>query len=118
MRISDWSSDVCSSDLPEAPRAAMRVAIETARNAGRKVAFTLSDGFCVDRHRNDFRTLIESGAIDILFANEDEDGSLTKTDSFDSAADWPEGKAEVVVITRTEERRVGNEGASTSRSRG
>src|SRR3546814_6441698 len=42
---------------PEAPRAAMRVAIETARNAGRKVAFTLSDGFCVDRHRNDFRTL-------------------------------------------------------------
>src|SRR3546814_18938685 len=49
---------------PEAPRAAMRVAIETARNAGRKVAFTLSDGFCVDRHRNDFRTLIESGALD------------------------------------------------------
>src|SRR3546814_2738157 len=68
---------------PEAPRAAMRVAIETARNAGRKVAFTLSDGFCVDRHRNDFRTLIESGAIDILFANADEACSLTKTDSFD-----------------------------------
>src|SRR3546814_18342263 len=79
----------------------MRVAIETDRNAGRKVDFTLSDGFCVDRHRSDFRTLIESGAIDILFANEDEACSLTKTDSFDSAADWPEGKAEVVVITRS-----------------
>src|SRR3546814_14362510 len=80
----------------------MRVASETARNAGRKVAFTLSDGFGVDRHRSDFRTLIESGAIDILFANEDEACSLPKTDSFDSAADWLEGKAEVVVITRSE----------------
>src|SRR3546814_17059026 len=84
---------------PEAPRAAMRVAIETARNAGRKVAFTLSDGFCVDRHRNDFRTLIESGAIDILFANEDEACSLTKTDS------------------STEERRVGNGCVRPRRSR-
>lgn len=87
---------------PEAPRGAMRVAIETARNAGRKVAFTLSDGFCVDRHRSDFRALIEGGAIDILFANEDEACSLTKTNSFDSAADWLEGKADVVVITRSE----------------
>src|SRR3546814_11711594 len=101
MRISDWSSDVCSSDLPEAPRAAMRVAIETARNAGRKVAFTLSDGFCVDRHRNDFRTLIESGATDILFATEDEACSLTKTDSVDSATDCLDGRAEGVDNRRS-----------------
>src|SRR3546814_19935990 len=95
---------------PEAPRAAMRVAIETARNAGRKVAFTLSDGFCVDRHRNDFRTLIERGAIDILFANEDEACSMTKTDSFDSAAHWLEGKADVGVLTRPEKGRGGQAG--------
>lgn len=87
---------------PEAPRAAMRVAIETAREAGRKVAFTLSDGFCVDRHRADFRALIDGGQIDILFANEDEACSLTKTDSFERAAEWLEGKAEIVVITRSE----------------
>ena len=40
---------------PEEPRAAMRAAIEVARGAGRKVAFTLSDSFCIERHRNDFR---------------------------------------------------------------
>src|SRR3546814_19414677 len=58
---------------PEAPRAAMRVAIETARNAGRQVAYTLSHGVCADRHRHDLRTQIESGAIDILLANEAEE---------------------------------------------
>ncbi len=87
---------------PEAPRMAMKAAIETAREAGRKVAFTLSDGFCVDRHRNDFRALLEGKKIDILFANEDEARSLTRTDSFEAAADWLEGKAEIVVITRSE----------------
>ena len=87
---------------PEAPRAAMRQAIETARAAGNKVAFTLSDGFCVDRHRADFRELIETGKIDILFANEHEACSLTQTGDFETAAAWLEGKAEIVVITRSE----------------
>lgn len=87
---------------PEVPRAAMRNAIDVARAAGRKVAFTLSDGFCVDRHRGDFRALIEGGQIDILFANEDEAMSLTETDSFEDAANWLEGKAETVVLTRSE----------------
>src|SRR3546814_20386217 len=45
---------------PEAPRAAMRVAIATAQHAGRTVAFTLSADFCVARHRNDYPTLIDS----------------------------------------------------------
>src|SRR3546814_15024365 len=49
---------------PEAPRAAMKMAIETARAAGRKVAFTLSAGFCVDRPRADFRPLNDCGKID------------------------------------------------------
>ncbi len=57
---------------PETPRYAMIRAIEVARNAGRKVAFTLSDSFCVERHRDGFNTLIDDGRIDILFANVDE----------------------------------------------
>ena len=62
---------------PEEPRAAMRKAIRTAREAGTKVAFTLSDGFVVDRHRADIEALIGEGAIDILFANEAEAIALT-----------------------------------------
>src|SRR3712207_1194394 len=57
---------------PEVPRRAMTQAIEIARGAGRKVAFTLSDSFCVDRHRDGFLQLIEGRFVDILFANEDE----------------------------------------------
>ncbi|MFM5907068.1 MAG: adenosine kinase, partial [Novosphingobium sp.] len=57
---------------PEEPRAAMRGAIAAAKNAGRKVAFTLSDGFVIDRYRADFLALIEGGDIDILFANDSE----------------------------------------------
>jgi len=87
---------------PEAPRAAMRAAIDTARDAGRRVAFTLSDGFCVDRHRADFRELIEGGKVDILFANEDEAKSLIQTDDFEAAAAWLAGKTDIVVITRSE----------------
>src|SRR5258708_30376612 len=55
---------------PETPRYAMVRAIEVAREAGRKVAFTLSDTFCVDRHRDGFNKLIDGGRIDILFANQ------------------------------------------------
>ena len=47
-------------------------AIDVAREAGRKVAFTLSDIFCVDRHRDDFTGCSTSGRIDILFANQAE----------------------------------------------
>ena len=47
-------------------------AIEVAREAGRKVAFTLSDTFCVDRHRDGFNQLLDEGRIDILFANQAE----------------------------------------------
>ena len=57
---------------PETPRYAMVRAIEVAREAGRKVAFTLSDMFCVDRHRDGFTKLIDEGRVDILFANEAE----------------------------------------------
>lgn len=87
---------------PVGPRAAMRAAIATARAAGRKVAFTLSDGFCVDRHRDDFRQLLAEGLIDILFANEGELIALLRAPDFDAALMMAEGAAPLIVATRSE----------------
>ena len=87
---------------PEQPRAAMRNAIATARSAGRKVAFTLSDTFVIDRHRADFLALIAEGLIDILFANENEILSLTQTAEFDDAIETVQAKVPVLVVTRSE----------------
>ena len=87
---------------PEDPRAAMEQAIDIAHKAGRRVAFTLSDGFCVDRHRGDFLRLIEEGRIDILFANEDEIKSLHETDDFDAAVAATAAKTPLLVVTRSE----------------
>src|SRR5437763_1969487 len=57
---------------PETPRYAMVKAIDVARRAARRVAFTLSDTFCIDRHRDGFNRLVDEGKIDLLFANEAE----------------------------------------------
>jgi sugar/nucleoside kinase (ribokinase family) len=87
---------------PEEPRAAMRRAIDAARGAGRKVAFTLSDGFVIDRHGDDFRALIDAGLIDILFANEHELAALTGKADFDEGIAALSGKLPVLVVTRSE----------------
>ena len=87
---------------PEQPRAAMRAAIDAARDAGRKVAFTLSDNFVIDRHRADFLNLIDQGLIDILFSNEGEIQSLAQVDDFDKALGRFAGKVPVLVSTRSE----------------
>ena len=87
---------------PEEPRNAMREAIRIAREAGRKVAFTLSDTFCISRHRDDFLKLIDDGDIDILFANEAEILSLTLLDDFDKAVAQVAAKLPVLVCTRSE----------------
>ena len=87
---------------PEEPRAAMRKAIEIARAAGRKVAFTLSDVFCISRHGDDFRKLIEDGMIDILFANENELLALCQREEFVAAVQHLHGKVPVLVVTRSE----------------
>ena len=87
---------------PEEPRAAMRRAIAAARNAGRKVAFTLSDSFVIARHGDDFRALIEAGEIDILFANEHELAALTGIEDFHEGITHLGGKVPTVVITRSE----------------
>ncbi|MFM5925263.1 MAG: adenosine kinase [Novosphingobium sp.] len=87
---------------PEEPRAAMRRAISAARNAGRKVAFTLSDSFVIERHGDDFRAMIEAGEIDILFANHIELASLTGKDNFHAGIDALKDKVPLLVVTRSE----------------
>jgi sugar/nucleoside kinase (ribokinase family) len=87
---------------PEEPRAAMRAAIDVARAAGRKVAFTLSAEFVIDRHRAAFHELIDQGLIDVLFANEAEIMSLTEQADVEAAIDAVRGKVPLLVVTLSE----------------
>jgi sugar/nucleoside kinase (ribokinase family) len=87
---------------PETPRYAMVRAIEVAREAGRKVAFTLSDTFCVDRHRGGFNALLDEKRIDILFANQAEIEALAGVPHLDSAIAAVKDKVETLVVTRSE----------------
>ena len=82
-------------------KAAFGEAAGYAKSVGRKVALTLSDGFCVDRHRDSFLSLIKND-IDILFANEAEITSLYSTTSFDEAALKVSGDTGLAVLTRSE----------------
>jgi sugar/nucleoside kinase (ribokinase family) len=86
-------------DRPEA-KEAFRQAAEIAASAGRKVALSLSDSFCVGRHRAEFLQLIRS-RVDILFANEHEVTALYETDSFDEAARRVQTDTELAVLTRS-----------------
>ncbi len=86
----------------EEPKTAMALGIDIARENDRKVAFTLSDGFCVDRHRDDFAGMLKQGRIDILFSNEDEIKSLCETDDFDAAVAQTSTQVETLVVTRSE----------------
>lgn len=88
---------------PETPRYAMVRAIEVAREAGRKVAFTLSDMFCVDRHREGFKQLLDTGRIDILFANQSEIEALAGVAHLESAVAAIAPKVEILVVTRSED---------------
>ena len=95
---------------PEEPRAAMRRAIEAARSAGRKVAFTLSEVFVIDRHGDDFRALIEDGLIDILFANHTELAALTGEDDFEAGIAALKDKVPTLVVTRSADGAVALQG--------
>lgn len=85
---------------PEEPRRAMRAAIDIARGAGRKVAFTLSDTFCISRHGGDFRRLMAEGLIDILFANAAELTALMETEDFEEAVRAAAAEVPLLVCTR------------------
>jgi sugar/nucleoside kinase (ribokinase family) len=76
-------------------------AAKIAHEAGRKVSLSLSDPFCVGRHRDAFLNLIE-GHVDILFANEEEIKSLYQVETFEEAVYRVQGKCEIVAITRSE----------------
>ena len=89
--------------LWDRPRAkdAFRVAMAAARGAGRRVSLTLSDSFCVERHREEFRALVDD-QVDILFANEEEILALTQTRDLGTAVTAVRGRSEIVVVTRSE----------------
>ena len=90
--------------LFDPPRAkeAFRRAAKAAHDAGRKVSLSLSDPFCVDRYRDEFRELV-ANHVDILFANEVEICSLYQVNDFEQAVRHVRGKTEIAVLTRSEQ---------------
>jgi len=85
---------------PPAAQEAFRKAAALAHAAARKVALTLSDPFCVDRHRAAFLDLVERH-VDILFANEAEILALYQVSSFDAAVEKVRGHCEIAALTRS-----------------
>ena len=86
---------------PPAAQAAFRRAADAAHAAGRQVALSLSDPFCVNRHRDAFRDLV-AGHVDILFANEAEITALYEENTFDAAAEAARRDVDLAVLTRSE----------------
>ncbi|HEX8644229.1 MAG TPA: adenosine kinase [Allosphingosinicella sp.] len=85
---------------PERPRAAMLRAAEIAHLAGRTVAFTLSESLCIPGRREGVQAIIDAGAIDLLFANEDEVRHLTGSDDLEAAIGQLSPKVATLVVTR------------------
>ncbi len=88
-------------DPPHAKEAFVKAA-QIAHKAGRQVALTLSDAFCVNRYREEFLDLIRKGTLDIIFANERELHSLYQTADFDTAVTALRADAKLAVVTRSE----------------
>ena len=85
-------------DPPEAMDA-LRRAMAISHASGQRVAFSLSDPFCVERHRDEFLDLVDD-QVDVLFANEAEIVSLTGARSFEQAAEAVSGRCELAALTR------------------
>ena len=98
-------------DPPEAQRAFRRAAA-AAHAAGRQVALSLSDPFCVDRHRAAFLELVKQD-VDILFANEAEVTSLYEANTFEAAAEAARSDVALAALTRSEAGSVILRGAET-----
>jgi adenosine kinase len=88
-------------DPPKA-KDAFRKAAEIAHRAGRTVALTLSDSFCVDRYPDEFLNLMRTGQVDLVFANESELRSLYQTADFDTALAAVRGDVKLAAVTRSE----------------
>jgi fructokinase len=97
---------------PPAAQAAFRKAAAAAHAAGRQVALSLSDAFCVDRHREAFRELV-AGHVDILFANESEITSLYEENTFEAAAEAARRDVALAALTRSEDGSVILRGSET-----
>ncbi len=89
-----WDSD--------AAKAAFLAAAKVAKENGAEVALSLSDAFCVERHRDSFLELVD-GHVDILFANEMEITSLYKANSFEEAVQAVRGQCRIAALTRSEQ---------------
>src|ERR1700694_2731642 len=87
---------------PKSAKEAFVKASTIAHEAGRQVALTLSDSFCVDRYRGEFLDLMRSGTVDLVFANEAELHSLYQTSDFDTALKQLRADAKLGVVTRSE----------------
>jgi adenosine kinase len=87
---------------PKGAKDAFVKASTIAHQAGRQVALTLSDSFCVDRYRGEFLELMRSGTVDLVFSNEAELRSLYQTSDFDTALAQLRTDAKLGVVTRSE----------------
>jgi len=86
---------------PASAKQAFVKAATIAHSAGREVALTLSDSFCVDRYRDEFLDLMRNGTVDLVFANEAELHSLYQTSDFDTALKELRKDAKLGVVTRS-----------------
>jgi sugar/nucleoside kinase (ribokinase family) len=86
---------------PASAKQAFVKAATIAHSAGREVALTLSDSFCVDRYRDEFLDLMRKGTVDLVFANEAELHSLYQTSDFDTALKELRKDAKLGVVTRS-----------------
>jgi sugar/nucleoside kinase (ribokinase family) len=87
---------------PKTAKEAFVKAATIAHEAGRRVALTLSDSFCVDRYRDEFLDLMRKGTVDLIFANESELHSLYQTSDFDTALKQLQKDVKLGVVTRSE----------------
>ena len=99
---------------PAAAKDAFRKAAEAAHAAGRQVALTLSDGFCVDRYRDEFTELLRSRQVDIVFANTQELQALYQTADFATALSALRQDAALAVVTRGEAGALAVRGGETA----
>ena len=98
-------------DAPEAKKAVLK-AFDAAHAAGRQVSITLSDSFCVDRYRDEFRDLVRN-KVDILFGNEAEIKSLYEVETFEEALEATRKEAKIAALTRSEKGSVVIKGSET-----
>ena len=98
-------------DAPEAKKAVLK-AFDAAHAAGRQVSITLSDSFCVNRYREEFRDLVRN-KVDILFGNEAEIKSLYEVETFEEALEATRKEAKIAALTRSEKGSIVIKGSET-----